>query len=274
QRKRRRRITDTCQLVNHSGRILKISSSSQIYVDRKHQVLYCAIPKAACSSWKVALAQLTGKFNRSDHRQTLYVHDDAFMASIGLHQLRSFSRMSIEEIIKSYRKFIVVRHPFERLVSAFVDKFEKYNKWTQHFHHKFGRQIMHKYRQNATKLDLETGRNVTFQEFVRLITDSEVERGFRINEHWESFQNLCLPCAIPYDFVVDYDTIEEDNRNLLRGIFMVDDPEKFFPHQNANPGSAELRTLQYMRTLSESSIQRLITTYNTDFTMFNYSWPR
>jgi hypothetical protein len=253
---------------------VRVPTASRIYVDQKRKVLYCAIPKAASSSWKVTLATLTGKFIASDHRQLLKVHDDAFMASIGLNQLSSFSHFSVASIIKTYRKFLVVRHPFERLVSAFVDKFEKTNKWTEYFHHKFGREIMRRYRGKATQHELETGRNVTFPEFVNLITDIDVDRAMRINEHWETYQGLCMPCSVPYDVIIEYDTMEEDNRRVLQGIFRVANPGSFFPHRNPNPGSAEARTNEYMKMLDDNQLQKLLNFYLMDFKMFNYTWPR
>ena len=51
--------------------------------------------------------------------------------------------------------FLVVRHPFERLVSAYRDKLEKTaNKKSKqhHFFEMYGREIVNKYRPNATIL--------------------------------------------------------------------------------------------------------------------------
>jgi len=51
------------------------------------------------------------------------------------------------EILREWlRKFIVVRHPLQRVVSAYRDKFERVNRWNQYFHKKYGRRIVFRYR--------------------------------------------------------------------------------------------------------------------------------
>ena len=87
------------------------------FVSDERQYAYCATPKVACSSWKLALLRLTG----NDISGVKHVHDpretDKFIKR-AVHY--SVSRR--QALFKKYYKFMFVREPLERLVSAYRDK--------------------------------------------------------------------------------------------------------------------------------------------------------
>ena len=97
------------------------------------------------SSVKMAMALMTG---RVDDSRPIDVHDSSYMARIGLTSLRR--RLATADngtwlrLGEKLRKFIVVRHPLRRVVSAYRDKFERVNHWNQYFHNKFGKLIVHR----------------------------------------------------------------------------------------------------------------------------------
>jgi len=73
----------------------------------KFSLLYCWVHKAASSSWNKIFFQLVGKTKVKEHN----LHEAAAFFRPPAHQLSS--------LITSSLVFVVVRHPFERLVSAF-----------------------------------------------------------------------------------------------------------------------------------------------------------
>lgn len=65
---------------------------------------------------------------------------------------KKYPRVSVKELQTAMNEsitFIIVRHPFERLLSAYRDKFEFHLPWT--FHQKLGNKIISKYRKGGKK---------------------------------------------------------------------------------------------------------------------------
>ena len=64
-------------------------------------------------------------------------------------------KTNLEQNNKTETNFIVVRHPFERLVSAYRDKLERShadNYQTDFYYKKYGQKIVKKYRQKAISI--------------------------------------------------------------------------------------------------------------------------
>jgi len=72
--------------------------------------------QVACTSWLKTLATAAGKKNPSDE----FVHFGNLNKY--LRRFFSFSPLEKEEILRNHFKFMFVRHPFERLISAYLDK--------------------------------------------------------------------------------------------------------------------------------------------------------
>lgn len=54
-------------------------------------------------------------------------------------RLSNYTMLEINEKLKTYDKFIIVRHPLERLLSAYRNKFENKN---EYFQSRFGKHII------------------------------------------------------------------------------------------------------------------------------------
>ncbi|KAJ8982222.1 hypothetical protein NQ317_013524 [Molorchus minor] len=70
--------------------------------------------------------------------------------------------------------------PFERLLSAYRNKFVDTLPSSKYFQSRYGRHIIRRYRPNASKSDLLSGANVNFREFVIYL----LKEGANTNEHW------------------------------------------------------------------------------------------
>ena len=74
QQQRLDHLREFCQQKNFPH---KVHSLRHIFVDDKHRVLYCAIPKAGCSAWKWNLVVMNT--NDTSLKVTKTVHDDGFL---------------------------------------------------------------------------------------------------------------------------------------------------------------------------------------------------
>ncbi|XP_015258706.1 PREDICTED: carbohydrate sulfotransferase 11 [Cyprinodon variegatus] len=186
--------------------------------------------------------------------------------------LKTLNQYSIAEInhrLKNYFKFLFVREPLERLVSAYRNKFTlKYN---SSFHKRFGTRIIRRYRKNATQEALVNGDDVKFKEFIDYLVDPATQRGRPLNEHWQTVYQLCHPCHIHYDMVGKYETLEEDANHIL-GLVGVGESLRF-PSYAKSTRTTDTMTAQFFSNISAQQQVQLYQLYRMDFLMFNYSIP-
>ncbi|KAM8946710.1 carbohydrate sulfotransferase 8 isoform 2-T2 [Pelodytes ibericus] len=266
QRERKKLMQDICsKYKSGTRRIITPYHVSRIFVEDKHKLLYCEVPKAGCSNWKRVLMVLNGLASSTKDIQHNTVHYGNY-----LKRLDSFDRNGIFYRLNTYTKMIFIREPFERLVSAFRDKFEHANNY---YHPVFGKAIISRYRVNATKEALRTGSGVLFKEFIQYLLD--VHRPVGMDIHWDHVSRLCSPCLIDYDFIGKFESMEEDANFLLHLIGAP--PNLTFPrfkdrHSNEERTTNKI-TQQYFAQLSPTERQRSFDFYYMDYQMFNYSKP-
>ncbi|KAL7305458.1 hypothetical protein TKK_0002199 [Trichogramma kaykai] len=237
-----------------------------LLVDDQHKLLYCYVPKVACTNWKRVLMVATGKWKKVNSALEIPA---ALAHAIGTFQrLSNFEMAEIEDRLATYNKLIVVRHPFERLLSAYRNKFEAKNeKSSSYFQSRFGRKIIKKYRRNPSTGSLLLGDDVTFREFVDFIVDNDNENGTR-NEHWQSITDLCHPCLVNYNLVSKYETLVEDATEILERIGV---DSVTFPSRPRNVEPTENILDKYYSTLSYGQLRDLAKLYHRDFYLFDYS---
>ena len=155
----------------------------------KYSLLYCWIHKAASSSWNRIFYQ---KINKKVKDSSLHHAAEAFRpnAKIDLQDLFNSSRIS----------FLFVRHPFERLVSAYRDKFEL-GKKTDWCYKMYAGDILNitaplfKKKDNAyMKFMYEKVRSLerpTFPQFVSYLLRIPV---MEFNDHWSPYWLHCQVC--------------------------------------------------------------------------------
>lgn len=267
QEKRRSFLQEFCKKYGGMSHLQPrlLHAVSRIYVEDKHKVLYCEVPKAGCSNWKRILMVLNGLAS-----STYNISHDTVHSKKYLKKLDSFDLKGIYMRLNTYTKAVFVRDPMERLVSAFRDKFEHPNSY---YHPVFGKAIIKKYRPNAYEGDLNNGSGVKFKEFVQYLLDSHRPVGMDI--HWEKVSKLCYPCLINYDFLGKFETLEEDANYFLQ---LIGAPKELkFPNFKDRHSSDERTNAQvvkqYLKDLTTTERQLIYEFYYVDYLMFNYTSP-
>ena len=242
---------------------------NHLIVNHKHRVLYCQVPKVASTNWLRVFILLSGKVQASS-LMSLKAFDVHGQYDHHLTYLSDLTTSEVRHVLRNYFKFIVVREPFERLLSAYRNKMEAQTNSSRFFHNRFGREIIKTYRDNPSEQSLEKGNDVTFLEFVKYVVDFD---GLELNEHWAQFYNLCMPCVVNYNFVSKYHRIQQDSKKILQTINVADFIQ--FPPRSAayKNTKTEGLLLNYYKSIPRKYLKKLWTVYKSDFVLFNYTVP-
>ena len=205
----------------------------------------------------------------------------------------SFSNQIAPSLINSFLNrnhiltFSFVRHPFERLVSAYNDKFR-------------GNQIRGFGESNSEFVKEWFAKEKSFSSFVNFILYQYQQRCYPnytkyswrrtnlfnktckyngkifIDAHWRPFAFKCLYCDINYDVIGRLETWNDDVTYIIRKWGL----EKVLPLKkatNAHEHSAEEthqntieKTKEYFSKLSKTQKNDLYHMFSMDFEMFNY----
>ena len=90
------------------------------------------------------------------------------------------------------------------------------------------------------------------------------------NEHWLSVHDICNPCAINYDIIGHYETLNEDTNHILNWIG-ASDIIKRFPKSD-RPFNAKHIDPKYLSQLSGKQVSDFFKKYMTDFLAFDYEF--
>ena len=274
-RERRGTMLHACNVsgdIDSSFRNISETVLQNIFVDDRHKVLACFVAKVACSTWKYILINATGKVNNVPPAK-IPVHSRPYMRTLWLHVLGDYTSDEIAFRLKNYYKFMVVRHPFDRLSSAYREKFGPKNDF---YHKTMGKKIIKKYRKNATKKSLNKGNDVTFGEFVKFLLDGNPAK---YNSHWLPFYEVCDPCRVKYDHVARLETMTEDSRIIFPKLGLGADTK--MPQKNVNLKMTQTYNISEGKTLSyvfdrlpQNDVTKLMRIYDPDFRLFGYKWDR
>lgn len=168
---------------------------------------------------------------------------------------------------------ILVRHPFERLVSAYNDKMVPDGEGFSWYYAPISRDINRRFRhlrQNITaRGDVGDG-TATFEDFVNYL----VQLGPPSNrdEHWRQYHATCDPCKHDYDVIMKFDTYLDDFESLKQLLNVSEHHRQdFFPPFQARTDND--KTKVFMKSIPVELRRKLYEIYRKDFELFGYDKP-
>ncbi|CAJ1053975.1 LOW QUALITY PROTEIN: carbohydrate sulfotransferase 12-like [Xyrichtys novacula] len=293
QETRKQRILDVCSSrkdgLDFPGRTRAFEQIpnrelDHLIVDDTHQIIYCYVPKVACTNWKRVMVVLSQSLVSPSsgkpytdpeavppdlvHNSSLHLTFAKFWRHYG-----SLSRHLMALKLQHYTKFLFVRDPFVRLISAFRNKFGRPN---EDFYKQFGSVMLRRYGNVSGGLPetaaeaFAAGIKPTFQQFVTYLLDPETEKESIFNEHWRQVYRLCHPCQVKYDFIGRLETLETDAEHLLK--LLEVDHLLHFPSGARNRTAASWER-DWFREIPTSMRRELYKLYQPDFELFGYPKP-
>lgn len=138
---------------------------SKVRVMRQRKLLWCPVFKAGSTNWMLNLPKLSNfgprelqlirvkltwqAMTRKKKLKVLLQQDQLTQPNEMLNFVApEMTLEALEGYLEDREpvKFLIARHPIQRLISAYKDKFERYNK---HYHEKYGVNIVAEYRKRG-----------------------------------------------------------------------------------------------------------------------------
>ena len=222
-----------------------------LYVFEKYKLIFCLVPKVASRQWMPVLGRYRRALGYSPYGP----------------RVKQFPPEKAQEMLQTFYKFMFVREPFERLLSAYKDKY-LYPRAEDRdpFITKFGRKIIRNFRPNASHEALQSGYGVTWPEFVEYILND----GHTEDWHWANYLDVCGLCDIRFDYVGHYETLQDDARYVLERANLNRYQLKF---PGVRPARTKKELVRYYSQIPKSWIKRLGEVYQSSFEIFGYSFP-
>ena len=269
QARRLRALQGSCtrlRLHSWTGSLDKLLSTDhgQYLVNVQHKTMFCAIPKVASSTLKAALANVTGKLQmRAVSRHPDIVHKRFVYQKGGVEELRRYSHSQVRYMVENYTKFLFVRHPVIRFVSAFRDKVQDEDKRLGDLNpNVFQRNSF----QSATNSTRHRSQHVTFESFVEWFITKQ-----QMDPHWDHYHRLCLPCYLHYDYIGKVETLHTDLQHIMTQIYGPNVAESMYVRSlNAEHQQTDSVVNAYLGQLSPELLRAVQEVYATDQQMFGY----
>ncbi|XP_050707524.1 carbohydrate sulfotransferase 11-like [Eriocheir sinensis] len=283
-RRRKRRMEERCREIMKEEERKREINSKEFLISKKYKLVWCNIFKSASSTWMYNYLRMGGKSP----------HELQNLKTSPVEAARQlYSRPSPEELLsylgsggegvgeagegvgtgEGYLSFIIVREPFQRLLSAYRDKIERVIPYYSSLRCK----MTHEHRggkgntlfQHLLHSPSSPTCHPTFPQFVDYILEEE-EKGGEQNEHWAPYYKFCSPCAAHFDLVLRFESLQRDEAYLLKkvqGLSEVVSP-KVMHSSHANYTSI---VASYYGQLSPGQLLGLVKMYLPDFWLFGYS---
>ncbi|XP_063600036.1 carbohydrate sulfotransferase 8-like [Penaeus indicus] len=249
---------------------------SHFYLARSASTLTCPINKAGSTSIVAGLMEAEGNPLPTMKDDSLSIHGASAVLKPQTEAEFNFTK-------KYFFKFLLVRHPFERLLSAYRDKVERANHWSLvQFRKHILSSLSSKQIGNGTKpTAAEEGDDAareankpneeipTFSDFLEYIlmpnmTDAD------FSSHWAPYWQWCSPCALNYTAIATLETAGSDLEYIWRrvGLRTLEKPWHNRYSLSLSPKPSVLS--RYYEQLSPSLIRRVYQEYSQDFELFQY----
>ncbi|KAF0309725.1 Carbohydrate sulfotransferase 10 [Amphibalanus amphitrite] len=149
---------------------------------------------------------------------------------------------------------LIVRRPYDRLVSAFLDKIAGDDPM----------QLWDKIKRISGRAN-STG-PPTFAEFVNFVIWQD-DTDDLMDGHWDTQERLSRVCERDYQYIVQLETLEEELPYVLRRLGLETEARHPVTSRNASPRRYD--TGHYLDQLTEAQLARLDTVYRMDIILFN-----
>merc|ERR1712126_82453 len=216
----------------HQDKLFNITEKYlfRLRYDPNHQLMYCENFKISSSTWASHFLQM----NDIQIEPRTPIHKT--VRNI-FHPLYENDREKFFE--NGGISFIVVRDPFERLVSAYLDKMSK------------------TYKTDNIRKKPRDGLVPTFSEFAQFVAVDAAVLTSKVNNHWKPIYFNCAPCIEKYKIIMKMETFSRDSQ-YLKQIMGLDIDINFIRKSGPQGHTSEQKTMEMINTLEDTTKRELL----------------
>jgi len=234
----------TCQKYGDEVRYPKrVYGNHSLMWDFDNKLVYCPIYKVASGTWTTNFLRLS-KFNQDLPKWQRFskLHGASESVSRGLFPPPE-KRSEQKKVLKESTKFLVVRHPFDRIISAYTGKIA--NPMAKpRFYRDLQKEIVADYREDQSDKSPPT-----FAEYIRylldLTDDIETPKDWKVVDCVQAYYSVCAPCDVKYDVIIKLETHDEDTEYLIRKRNLTELQEPFTMWKHNSKGLNSIGDYDY-----------------------------
>ena len=151
--------------------------------------------------------------------------DNLIKEVVASNSLTDLPKETCDKLIKNYYKFVMYRHPLERLVSAYRSKVQTHTLSgidDEQPHYNWLRKKIYKHTRPEEYKEWFKGNghkdvDISFRDFITYWLENDHYRT-QHDEHLMPIFDLCAPCNVRYDYYGHFESFEQDVRVLVEQI--------------------------------------------------------
>ncbi|KAF2348328.1 Sulfotransferase [Trinorchestia longiramus] len=255
-KRRNEMIKELCRSKISNKTISLPINSREFLINDKRQLVWCNIFKSASTNWFHLFLKLAGL--DPERQKTSLVQ----AAREKVYPRPSLKKLKLVLNDLSYTSFVVLREPFERILSSY-----------EHVAGSTDTPYYHKMRCKMTQnVRTRTGNcNPTFPQYVDFII-AEAAAGHHMDEHWHPYTSFCSLCQVNYTYVMKFEYMEEEQRFLAHKIPRLAEAEQL--HRNPSHRNYSEYIPKFYGQLTRPQLDSLLNIYMEDFLLSGHSWSK
>jgi hypothetical protein len=224
----------------HSIKLQRAIVDNGLAISKEYGYIYCRIRKSANSTVIATLYNIETR-NRIDSLTAIQKIKDNYFTRPSV-----LSKSEVKQL-DEYYKFTIVRNPYHRLWSAYLDKILP------------SEAVQRK--MVIDELKIAANKAISFDDFLTFLETG----GLRRNSHWAPQTEFLVFPIESYNYIGKIESFKEDLENIMFAIFKTRDVEVISIREHKT--SSKNRAI----SMTENQKQRVYKLYKEDFIQLKYS---
>ncbi|KAL4221985.1 hypothetical protein ACF0H5_018032 [Mactra antiquata] len=204
-----KRLNTKCS--NYLSKLPKRHANFPVTTNLEYKIMFCPMCKLASTYW-TRFFKLLEVYKKNSSISTPY--DIPLKKAPPTKQRLTILTGDKNTNFESHYKFLFVRDPYARILSAYVDKLFAPNPF---FWKSLCRKMINLFR-NEGEYKAPCGSDLQFKEYIKSINTAHTRLYNRgtVDCHDETFTGACHPCEVQYDFVGKMENFSSDSTHIFK----------------------------------------------------------